>query len=289
MPIVGRLDQYASMLATEFDDYSMSENLLLQSQDFATTWTLSNINVSSNTIVAPDGTTTVEMIAPPTDGLTTTRFLRQNPALTTQQAYTLSVFVKIGTATTNGIALYVSDSAATNNFRSNFNLFTLTTSPTGTGWATPTATIVPYPNGWYRCILSGVTSTAHTGLRAQIYLSFFGNVADTYGSLHIWGAQLESGSVATDYTPTISTTVSRVLSSTTNTNISSTGVYYSSGFDENTGFTTPLPANIFPPYDPIHDEFGGTLFGAGQGRYMRQYTDKSVIIYNEIDEITSFT
>jgi hypothetical protein len=184
-------------------------NNVLQSEDFATTWTLNNINVSTNSVVAPDGTATADTIAPPTDGLTITRFLRQNPALTTQQAYTLSVFVKAGTATTNGIGLYVSDSTATNNFRSNFNLFNLTTSPAGSGWATPTATIVPYPNGWYRCILSGVTSTAHTSLRANIYLSFFGNVADTYGSIHIWGAQLEAGAFPTSYIPTTSSTVTR--------------------------------------------------------------------------------
>ena len=51
--------------------------------------------------------------------------------------------------------------------------------------------------------------------------------------------------------------------------------------------TTPLMfANVFPPYDLLSDEFGGTLFGAGQGRYMRQNANKSVIVYNEIDEVT---
>jgi len=52
--------------------------------------------------------------------------------------------------------------------------------------------------------------------------------------------------------------------------------------------SSSISANIFSPYDPVYDEFGGTLFGAGQGRYMRQNTDKSVIVYNEIDEITDF-
>jgi hypothetical protein len=53
--------------------------------------------------------------------------------------------------------------------------------------------------------------------------------------------------------------------------------------------TIPLiTANVFSPYDPVYDEFSGTSFGAGQGRYMRQNTDKSVIVYNEIDEITDF-
>ena len=71
--------------------------------------------------------------------------------------------------------------------------------------------------------------------------------------------------------------------------ITGLGTYYASEFSENVGITTALDANAFPPYDLVYDEFGGTLFGAGQGRYMRQNTDKSVIVYNEIDEITSFT
>jgi hypothetical protein len=68
--------------------------------------------------------------------------------------------------------------------------------------------------------------------------------------------------------------------------ITGLGTYYASEFSENVGIATTITANVFPPYDPVYDEFGGTLFGAGQGRYMRQNTDKSVIVYNEIDEVT---
>ena len=71
-----------------------------------------------------------------------------------------------------------------------------------------------------------------------------------------------------------------------NPSITGLGTYYASEFSENVGITTTLDANVFPPYDLLYDEFGGTLFGPGQGRYMRQNTDKSVIVYNEIDEIT---
>jgi hypothetical protein len=185
-------------------------NNLLQSEDFSTTWGASLVTISTNTVTAPDGTLTADTFGPVVgDGLTSPRFLRQNPALTTQQAYTFSVFVKVGTATTNGISLYVSDSLATVNFRCNFNLFNQTVSPASATWATPTATIVPYPNGWYRCILSGVTSTVHTGLRANIYLNTFGNTSDTYGTHHIWGAQLEAGAFPTSYIPTTTATATR--------------------------------------------------------------------------------
>ena len=69
--------------------------------------------------------------------------------------------------------------------------------------------------------------------------------------------------------------------------ITGLGTYYASEFSENIGAATTLSANVFAPYDPVYDEVGGTLFGAGQGRYMRQNTDKSVIVYNEIDEVTT--
>jgi len=70
--------------------------------------------------------------------------------------------------------------------------------------------------------------------------------------------------------------------------ITGLGTYYASEFYENVGIGTTLTANVFAPYDPVYDDFGGTLFGPGQGRYMRQNTDKSVVIYNEINEIDLF-
>ena len=73
-----------------------------------------------------------------------------------------------------------------------------------------------------------------------------------------------------------------------NPRITGLGTYYASEFSENVGIATTMTANVFPPYDLVYDDFGGTLFGAGQGRYMRQNTDKSVIVYNEIDEVTDF-
>lgn len=70
-----------------------------------------------------------------------------------------------------------------------------------------------------------------------------------------------------------------------NPSITGLGTYYASEFDEN--ITVSLTANVFPPYDIINDEFTEVLYGPGQGTYMRQNIDKSVIVYNEIDEVTS--
>ncbi len=176
-------------------------NRLLQSSDFATTWTQNNVIVSANAATAPDQTNTADQFSPTINGASSQRFLRQDFSTTANDTYTLSVFVKVNTATTNGIALVVQDQAAANNFRCNFNLFTLTTSPAALNWATPTASIIAYPNGWYRCSVTGVTSAAHTSLRNSIFLNTFGSVPDTVGSVFLWGAQLNTGPIA-PYVPT---------------------------------------------------------------------------------------
>ena len=68
--------------------------------------------------------------------------------------------------------------------------------------------------------------------------------------------------------------------------ITGVGTYYAGEFAENIGITT-LTANVFRPYDIISGEIAGVLYGPGQGTYMRQNTDKSVSVYNQIDEITT--
>lgn len=72
-----------------------------------------------------------------------------------------------------------------------------------------------------------------------------------------------------------------------NISISGVGTFYSSEFSENVGITTVLSTNIFPAYELVYDEFAGVSYGVGLGTYMRYNNDKSVTIYNEIDEVTS--
>lgn len=260
MGVVGRLDQYASMLAWEFDDYSMSENLVSYSTYTASNW-INNFPAGASIttgITAPDGTNTAVRL---TCTNTTNALLRVNiPSLTPNgtDTYTTSFYVR-KISGTGGAFTDLGDGNPSADYSSQL-----------------------VTNQWVRVTVSGVpTATAKT------FLDLFSDNNTNY-VLDFWGAQVERGSVATDYTPTIGATISRILPATTNTNITGLGTYYSSGFNENVGFTTFLSANILPPYDPVYDEFGGTLFGAGQGRYMRQNIDKSVIVYNEIDEISDF-
>ena len=265
MGVVGRLDQYASMLATEFDDYSMSENLLKYSNDFSQgVWAgycggKSNITYNTTDVVSPDGRNDATKVARSSngcDGSLSWGFHWGSSTggiiIDTTNTFTASIYAR-GAVGGEVINIGFNDSQMTNH--------TLTTS-------------------WQRISRTGIANTTDRGFQVK---------SDTINqTFYIWEGQLEKGSVATDYTPTTTTAISRILPATTNTNITGLGTYYSSGFDENVGFTTFLSANISAPYDLVSGEFAGVLYGPGQGRYMRQNTDKSVIVYNEIDEITNF-
>ena len=295
MGVVGRLDQYASMLAAEFDDYSMSENLFLYSEQYdQSSWINQNSFETINAITSPDGLITAEKLIG-NNGQTGRQSIYQTVSVISGTTYIFSVFLK--QAERRYATIWFDNASITEGaFYGANNYIDL---QTGTIANSQTQTrIVAYPNGWYRCYVTATPSfTGSLNLNTSIGTP--NNAADGAGTItyqytgdgvsgfYILGSQFERGTL-TDYTPTTTTAISRILPATTNTNITGLGTYYSSGFDENVGFTTFLSANVFAPYDLVYDEFGGTLFGVGQGRYMRQSTDKSVIVYNEIDEVSDF-
>lgn len=297
MGIVGRLDQYASMLAGEFDDYSMSENLFLYSEQYnQSSWVNTGSTETTNTTetLSPDGFNTAEKLIG-NNGVTGRQSIYQDVSCTSGTTYTFSVFLKQAErryATIWFDTASISEGAF-------YGAATYLDLQTGTVANSNQSKIVAYPNGWYRCYVTATPTFTGT-LRLNTSIGTPNNAGDTgapaiykytgdgVSGIYIWGGQLETGTSLTDYTPTTTTTKTRVLSSTTNTNITGLSTYFSSGFSENVGAATTLAANVFPPYDLVYDDFGGTLFGAGQGRYMRQNTDKSVIVYNEIDEVSDF-
>ena len=83
-----------------------------------------------------------------------------------------------------------------------FNLSNGTISSTASG---TTATITSVGNGWYRCTVTGTTTSGAT----QVILHIASNGTDYTTAIKVWGAQLEAASFATSYIATTSASATR--------------------------------------------------------------------------------
>lgn len=251
------------------------ENLFLYSEQYnQSSWTNSGSTELINTTatLSPDGLYTADKLIG-NNGEGTRQSIYQNVSVTSGVKYTFSVFLK--QAERRYATIWFDSPSITEG--AYYGATTYIDLQTGTIAIGTNTQIVAYPNGWYRCYVTATPSfTGNLSLNTAIgtpnnSLDGSGTLAYQYtgdgvSGIYVWGAQFERGLTPTDYIPTTTTTRSRSLPSP----------------------IFALSANVFPPYDPVYDDFGGTLFGPGQGRYMRQNTNKSVIVYNEIDEVTDF-
>jgi len=155
-------------------------------------WSKSNATITSNSILAPDGSTTAETLTCPSTG--SNSFVARGNMGVVGRGYTATVYAKAGT---NDIIRIANVSSASNGC-----WYNLTSGAVGTSnGAANTAAIEDVGNGWYR-----LTRYFDSFLAGGNQVVIGSCVADgsTSGpsageTIYIWGAQFEEATEASNY------------------------------------------------------------------------------------------
>ncbi len=175
--------------------------------DNTSTWLYGagSITVTPNTseTTAPDGTNNAEKISIHSTAPVT--FTQWNMAVTGTSA-TYSIYVKQGSSATTGNKFCLrNQTTATNLICGNLNYTTdVFTYDIGTSGVS----VQNIGNGWKRLIMTA-TSGITSGDSLVAYVGFTGNSYSIGEYLYAWGAQVETGSVATSYIPTTTAAMTR--------------------------------------------------------------------------------
>jgi hypothetical protein len=206
-------------------------NLLTYSEQFDNAaWTKSNGTITANAAASPDGTATADTLVENT--ATSTHWVGRNIAASASTIYTASIFVKAAGRTAGQFQIFGNSGGST----VSFNLSTGTSTAAGAygGWASASTTITNFGNGWYRITN---TATTNAGLTSFDYRLFLENPAGTptytgdgTSGMLLYNAQLEAGSFATSYIPTVASQVTRSADVAT-----MTGTNFSSWYNQSEG------------------------------------------------------
>lgn len=167
-----------------------------------TAWQRIGSTVTANATTAPDGAVNADSLTEDTS--TGLHIVYRSVSITSGTVYTLSYWAKRGVGSRD---LSIRLDNGTSTLRSFVNLATGAVSAN----ALHTVTAKLFGSYWY--VTCTVTATATTSVVVGAEMAAAGNVVtytgDGTSSIDIWGAQLEAGSFATSYIPTVASQVTR--------------------------------------------------------------------------------
>jgi len=166
-------------------------NLALQSEDLSTTWTASELTISANDIVSPDGLTTADKIVESTTASATHRITQDaNPNLSDNEIHVFSVYLKADER--DRAILQLRDKSGSFPF-AKFDLASESITSIANGAIS--AKIQEVGNDWYRCSVTFDSQSGGSTVNMRITLVNEVNsssyTGDGSSGMHLWGFQLE--------------------------------------------------------------------------------------------------
>ena len=212
---IPRLDYYTSGGVTGCPALLVepaATNLCLQSEAFNTTWTnvSNNLSISANvtSTLDPAGGNTAELLTVVTGS--TQSQLSQDITTVSGTAYVFSFFGKKGSGATELNSFRIFGSSIISSLTINWDTGVITHTA-GSG-----ATSQNFGNGWWRIVIPFTANSTTT----TVQIVAFATYATALSSLR-WGAQLETGSVATSYIHTTTAAITRGADVVEKTGVSS--------------------------------------------------------------------